>query len=174
MIFLKPVVLVGMMGVGKTTVARHLAKNLNLPYYDSDEIIEEHQQKKISDIFAQDGEQVFRLAEQEVIKALIEKEICIIATGGGALTSSTTLDLIKAKTHSIWLDTHVDDILKRLERDATRPLLQQENRHKVLQTLLNERQNLYAQADIHIKVQAFHTEEDVVKLVQDALKPYGT
>lgn len=172
MTFLKPIVLVGMMGVGKTTVGKRLAEKVGMPFYDSDQVIETQEQKRVSDIFALEGEPVFRRMERDTIRSLIEGEVCVIATGGGALTSSETLGLVKEKTHSIWLDADMDDVLKRLQDDQSRPLLQQENRSQVLRSLLNERQSLYAQADIHVEIQSHYTEHDVVELVLEALKPY--
>ncbi|MDF8331847.1 shikimate kinase [Novosphingobium cyanobacteriorum] len=150
----RPVVLVGMMGVGKTTVGRKLAMLLGLPFVDADEEIERAAQMSIPEIFAQYGEPYFRSGERRVIARLVgegaREDRKVLATGGGAFVDPETRGLILARGISVWLDSDVETLMDRVGRKDNRPLLKQGDPREILTRLRNERQPHYAQAAIHI------------------------
>ncbi|MEP7223232.1 MAG: shikimate kinase [Novosphingobium sp.] len=151
----RPIVLVGMMGVGKTTVGRKLAQLLDVPFVDADEAIEQAAHMTIPEIFATYGEPYFRDGERRVIARLIADETGhgtakIIATGGGAFCSEVTRKLVLEKAIGVWLDADVEVLLERVRRKNNRPLLQQGDPRETLTRLRNERRDFYAEAPIHI------------------------
>lgn len=147
----KTIVLVGLMGAGKTTVGRRLAKRLGLEFVDSDFEIEKAAQMTVGEIFETYGEEDFRAGERRVIARLIDGDIKIIATGGGAFINAETRALIKEQSISIWLDASLDILVERTARRDTRPLLQVENPRSVLENLLNERSPIYGEADMKVQ-----------------------
>ncbi|MFN3516523.1 MAG: shikimate kinase [Novosphingobium sp.] len=149
----RPVVLVGMMGVGKTSIGRRLAAVLHMPFVDADEEIEQAAQMTISEIFAQFGEDYFRDGERRVIARLIDGPGTrrIIATGGGAFVNPATRALILDKAIAVWLDSDVEVLVERVGRKDTRPLLRQGDPREILTRLKAEREPAYAQAPIHVK-----------------------
>ncbi len=148
----KTIILIGMMGAGKTSIGRELAKKLDLPFIDSDERIEEKVGCSISWIFDIKGEDGFRKIEKEVIAEIInQNERCVLSIGGGAFINSETRKLIKEKSLSIWLKSSLDLIFERVSRSTTRPLLEKGNKKEILKKLINERYPIYAQADITIE-----------------------
>jgi len=149
----RTIVLVGMMGVGKTTVGRRLAPKLGLPFFDADEEIEKASGMSVSDLFAQHGEKSFRRGEAQVIERLISGPPILLATGGGALTTEETRALIAAETISVWLKSDIDTILRRATRRGTRPLLKVDDPRRTLLKLLEEREPLYSVADITVNSQ---------------------
>ncbi len=149
----RPVVLVGMMGAGKTTVGRRLAPRLGLPFFDADHEIEKASGMSVSDLFAAHGEQYFREGEARVIRRLLEGEPHVLATGGGAVTHPETRKLIKDRAVSIWIKADLDTILSRASKRNTRPLLQTDNPRKTLEALMEARKDFYAAADIHVESQ---------------------
>ena len=150
----RPVVLVGMMGVGKTTVGRKLASLLDVPFIDADEEIERAAQMPIPEIFATYGEPYFRSGERRVIARLLDGPAAtrrkILATGGGAFIDAETRALILDKAVSIWLDSDIDTLVERVGRKDNRPLLRGGNPREILTRLRNERRGAYEQAAIHI------------------------
>ncbi len=146
----KPIVLVGIMGCGKSHVGKALARDFGLPFYDSDSLIEKQQGKPITQIFADDGQAYFRELEKEVISDLLDSGFCIIATGGGSVTAPETLDMIKDASISIWLNPDVETIWERVKGDNSRPLLNCDNPRAKLEELLSARASLYAQSDIEV------------------------
>lgn len=150
----RPVVLVGMMGVGKTTVGRKLSSLTGLPFVDADEEIERAAHMSIPEIFATYGEPYFRDGERRVIARLVgegqRSDAKILATGGGAFVDPTTRALVLERAISIWIDGSVDTLLERVGRKDNRPLLRQGNPRETLTRLRNERQPFYSQAAIHI------------------------
>ena len=146
----RPIVLVGLMGVGKSSVGRRLATLLDLPFTDADDAIEEAAQMTISDIFAKHGEQDFRDGERRVIGRLMENRHGVIATGGGAFVNEETRALILDKGIAVWLDADLDTLVERVGRKNTRPLLQGGNPRDILAKLKTEREPAYAQAPIHV------------------------
>jgi shikimate kinase len=147
----RPIVLVGMMGSGKSYVGERLAEMLGFPFYDSDTLIEAEQGNTIASIFENKGEPYFRKLELEKIISLLDsRKPCIISTGGGAVINPTILNAIKEYAFSIWLMADIPTILKRLDEDKKRPLMQVEDKAARLQELLRVRRPLYALADIKI------------------------
>jgi shikimate kinase len=146
----KPIVLIGMMGSGKSTIGRRLAGTLKIDFHDSDSIIEEQTGQSIPEIFSRDGESAFRQHEQEVILNQLTKGLCVISTGGGAIMNPVILSAIKAKAISIWLKADISEILRRVGKSKKRPLLQTVDPEKTLSDLLRDRGSFYNQADITI------------------------
>lgn len=148
----RPVVLVGLMGVGKTSVGRRLAAALRCPFIDADEEIETAARMTIPEIFAAFGEAPFRDGERRVIARLIEdSDGCrVIATGGGAFCNAETRALILGRTIAVWLDSDIDTLLERTARKDNRPLLRDGDPRETLTRLQEERRSAYAQAPIHV------------------------
>jgi shikimate kinase len=147
----KPIVLVGLMGAGKTTLGRRLAARLALPFVDADEEIEQAAGLSIADMFARFGEAAFRDGERRVIARLMAGPVQVIATGGGAFVDDETRALILARGIAIWLQADIDVLVERTARRDTRPLLKTGDPRTVLTDLLEKRSPAYAQAPIHIK-----------------------
>jgi shikimate kinase len=149
----RPVVLVGMMGVGKSSVGRKLAALLRMPFVDADEEIENAAQMSIPEIFERFGEAYFRDGERRVIARLIDGpgSHAVIATGGGAFVNAETRALILAKTIAVWLDSDIETLLERVSRKDNRPLLRNGNPREILTRLKAEREATYAEAPIHVQ-----------------------
>ena len=147
----RPVVLVGMMGVGKSSIGRKLARRLDLGFADADDEIEEAAGMKIAEIFERFGEEYFRDGERRVITRLIDGRPKVIATGGGAFINVETRSLILEKAISIWLDAEIAVLVERVSRRTHRPLLHGRDANEVLSELGAIRNPIYAQADIHIR-----------------------
>lgn len=147
----RPIVLVGLMGVGKSSVGKKLSALLNLPFVDADEEIEKAAQMSIPEIFAQFGEGYFRDGERRVIARLIDGSAKVIATGGGAFVNDQTRELILDRAIAVWLDSDIETLLERVGRKDNRPLLKQGNPREILTRLKAEREPAYAQAPIHVK-----------------------
>jgi shikimate kinase len=146
----RSVVLVGMMGAGKSTIGRRLAARLRLPFLDADIEIEAAASMTIPEIFAVHGEPYFRDGEARVIGRLLDNGPAVIATGGGAFMREETRNRIRAKAVSIWLKADADVIMKRVKRRADRPLLQTEDPAATVSRLLEAREPVYQSADLTI------------------------
>jgi shikimate kinase len=146
----RSVVLVGMMGAGKSTIGRRLAARLRLPFLDADIEIEAAASMSIPDIFATHGEPYFRDGEARVIARLLDNGPAVIATGGGAFMREETRNRIRDKAVSIWLKADADVIMKRVKRRADRPLLQTEDPAATVSRLLEAREPVYQMADLTI------------------------
>ena len=146
----KPIVLVGMMGAGKTTVGRRVAARLNRNFLDSDEEIEKAAQMTIPEIFDQRGEPEFRAGETRVIARVLKDADIILATGGGAFVNSETRALVKAEAISVWHKANAVVVLERVSRRSNRPLLKTPNPRATLEKLIEERYPIYADADITV------------------------
>ena len=144
----KPLVLVGMMGAGKTTVGRRLAARLNRQFLDSDEEIEKAAQMSIPEIFEQRGEPEFRAGETRVIARVLKEHNVVLATGGGAFVNLETRALMKAEAVTVWLKAEVDILFERVSRRSNRPLLKTANPRATLEKLIEERYPIYAEADV--------------------------
>lgn len=144
------IVLVGMMGSGKSTVGRRLAARLHLPFIDADQEIEAAAGMSISDIFATHGEPHFRDGEARVIARLLDEGPRVLATGGGAMLREETRGRIRDKAVSIWLKAEGDVILRRVKRRTERPLLQTADPAGTINRLIAEREPVYQRADIAI------------------------
>ena len=158
------VVLVGMMGAGKTTVGRRLAPRLGLKFADADAEIEKAAGMSVSDLFAAHGEASFRLGEAKVIARLLDGPPLVLATGGGAVLDPETRALIKARAVSVWLRADLDTIHRRASRRATRPLLRTADPRATLANLLEARAAFYAEADITVDSSAKRQEETVEEI----------
>lgn len=147
----RSIVLVGLMGAGKTTVGRRLAQRLGLSFVDADAEIERAAGETIPEIFARHGEAVFRDGERRVIARLLEEGTHVLATGGGAFMDQTTRANIAAHGISIWLKADLDVLMRRVGRRSNRPLLKQGDPRVTMERLMAERYPVYAQADITIE-----------------------
>ncbi len=148
----KTVVMVGMMGAGKTAVGKALAAQLNVPFLDSDAEIEKAANMTIAEIFARDGEEFFRAREAEVIDRLLDTEQGILSTGGGAFLAPGNRQTITTKGVSLWLDADLDLLWKRVKNKNTRPLLRTDNPRKTLGEIFQTRVPVYALADLSVPV----------------------
>jgi shikimate kinase len=148
----RPIVLVGMMGVGKSSVGKRLAALLHWPFIDADDEIEKAAQMTIPEIFDTHGEGYFRDGERRVIARLLHHEDSrqVIATGGGAFINPETRTLILESAIAVWLDSDVDTLLDRTARKDNRPLLKQGNPRETITRLRDERRPAYAQAPVHV------------------------
>src|ERR1041385_2585255 len=147
----RPVVLVGLMGVGKSTVGRRLAKRLGLSFVDSDAEIEDASGYPAAEIFERYGEQDFRDGERRLVARLIEGDVRGIATGGGAYVDPRTRHLLNERAITIWLDAPVDILAERTSRRDTRAQLRNGDRKAILEQLAAERRRSYEEAHIHVK-----------------------
>jgi len=146
----RPLVLVGMMGAGKTTVGRRLAARLNRQFLDSDEEIEKAAQMSIPEIFEQRGEPEFRAGETRVIARVLKDRGIVLATGGGAFVNVETRALIKTEALSVWLKAEADILFERVSRRSNRPLLKTANPRATLEKLIADRYPIYAEADVTV------------------------
>ena len=144
----KSIVLVGLMGAGKTTIGRRLATRLGLGFQDADSEIEKAAHCSIPDIFEAHGESAFRDLERRVITRLLAQPPHVLATGGGAFMDAETRQLIAESGTSLWLRADIDILLKRVARRHTRPLLERGDRREILEALIAERYPIYAEADV--------------------------
>jgi len=142
------VALVGLMGAGKTTVGRRLARHFGLPFHDSDEEIERAAGASVAEIFARHGEPEFRRGERRVIARLLEGPVHVLATGGGAYIDPDTREVLRARAVTVWLRAPLDLTWKRVVRRSTRPLLRTENPRETLTKLWEARAPIYAEADL--------------------------
>ncbi|MDB5736547.1 MAG: shikimate kinase [Sphingomonas bacterium] len=149
----RPIVLVGLMGVGKSTVGRRLANRLRLPFVDADREIEAAAGLTVSEIFSRFGEESFRDGERRVIARLIDGKPKVVATGGGAFMNEATRTLILERATAIWLDADLDVLVERVGRRNDRPLLAGRDARVALAELAALRNPIYAQAHIHIRSQ---------------------
>lgn len=146
----KPIVLVGMMGSGKSTIGKRLAYKLNLQFYDSDKIIEEREGLSVVDIYDYRGEEYFKSQELKVIKEIIGYGTVVLSTGGGSFLINELRELIKDKAISIWLRADIDTIHGRVARRNTRPLLNAPNKLELIKKMIDESTKYYEEADITI------------------------
>lgn len=167
----RPVVLVGLMGVGKSTVGRRLARRLGLSFVDSDDEIADAAGYPPAEIFERYGERDFRDGERRLVARLIESEIRVIATGGGAYVDPNTRKLLNERAITVWLDAPVDILAERTARRDTRAQLRNGDPKSVLQKLDEERRPSYAEAHIHVK-SGDGAHKDVVEAIVQALEEF--
>ena len=146
----RPIVLVGMMGVGKTSVGRRLAQALQPPFSDVDEEIERAARMSVSEVFGRFGEAYFRDGERRVIARLLQRGAGVIATGGGAFVQADTRALIKERGIAVWLDSDTATLVERVTRKDTRPLLRGGDPAEILTRLKAEREPAYAEAPLKV------------------------
>jgi len=159
------IVLVGLMGAGKTSLGRRLAKATGLPFVDSDIEIERAAGCSIPEIFERYGEDEFRSGERRVIERILEGERAIVATGGGAFMDEHTRALLRAKAIIVWLRADLDTLVRRTKRRNDRPLLKTGDPRDVLRRLMDERYPVYGQADIIIDVDDEPPKETTARLL---------
>ena len=167
----RSIVLVGLMGAGKTSVGRRLAQRLGLSFADADAEIERAAGKTIPEIFADHGEAEFRNGEKRVISRLLDEGPQILATGGGAFMDTETRQNIADRGLSVWLNADVDLLLKRVKRRSNRPLLAQGDPKETLNRLIEERYPVYALADVEVMSKDAPHQRIVTSIVK-ALQAY--
>jgi shikimate kinase len=167
------VVLVGLMGAGKSTVGRRLADRLGVRFVDSDSEIEIAADLTIPEIFERFDEQYFRDGERRVIARLLEDKPCVLATGGGAFLASENRKMISEGGVSVWIKADLETLWERVKDKSTRPLLKGANPKGILSTLLKERYPFYGEADIVVNSAAGDPHEIVVNAIVEALSNGG-
>ena len=167
----KSIVFVGMMGAGKSAIGRRVAERLKLGFVDADDAIEHAAGRSISEIFVLHGEQEFRDGERRVIRRLLDSQIKVIATGGGAFMNKETRQTIQQYAHSIWLRADFETLWRRVSRRNNRPMLKTANPQETLRQLIADRYPIYEEADL--TVESTDGPHDVtVDRVLDALAIY--
>jgi shikimate kinase len=146
----RAIVLVGLMGAGKSTIGRRLAERLGFPFVDADQEIESAAGKSIPEIFADHGEDYFRDGERKVIARLLDGGACVLATGGGAYINDETRELIRRKGVSVWLKAELPLLMSRVSRRSNRPLLQSDDPQAVMRRLMEARYPIYSTADVTV------------------------
>jgi len=167
----RPIVLVGLMGVGKSTVGRRLAQKLGLPFVDSDTAIEDASGFSAAEVFERFGEEDFRDGERRLVARLIDGEVRVIATGGGVFVDPRTRDLLNTRAITVWLDAPIDILAERTSRRNTRPLLRNGDPKGTLERLAEERAPSYSSAHIHVK-SGNGAHRDVVESIVKALEEH--
>ncbi|MEX1235500.1 MAG: shikimate kinase [Roseovarius sp.] len=165
----RTVVLVGMMGAGKTAVGKALAARLGVPFRDSDAEIETAAAMSIAEIFERDGEAFFRSRETEVIARLLSAAPCVLSTGGGAFLQPRNREIISQRGVSVWLNADLSLLWSRVKNKDTRPLLRTSDPYGTLRALYEARVPIYAQADIEVVSQPGYTIEKMTTRVIDTL-----
>jgi shikimate kinase len=165
----KTVVLVGMMGAGKTAVGTALAANLDVPFTDSDRAIEDAASRTIAEIFERDGEDFFRARESEILSRLLDGQPSVLSTGGGAFLAERNRAVIAQKGVAVWLKADLELLWTRVRQKDTRPLLRTDDPKATLDDLCRQREPLYALAEIVVQAQANYAIEDMAAKVRAAL-----
>ena len=165
----KTVVMVGMMGAGKTAIGTALSRNLGVPLLDSDEEIVRAASRSIAEIFARDGEPFFRLKETQVIARLLHGPPCVLSTGGGAFMSPENRAEIAGHGVSVWLRADLDLLWTRVRHKATRPLLRTPNPRETLRALYEARTPVYALADLAVDAEPDLSVDGMARKVEAAL-----
>lgn len=147
----RTLVLVGLMGAGKSCIGKRLAQRLGLPFVDADSEIETAAGCSIEEIFKRHGEAYFRDGERRVIQRLLEQPVMVLATGGGAFMDPRTREAIRARGRSIWLKADLELLVKRTARKSNRPLLKQGDPRTILARLIEQRHPVYAEADVTVQ-----------------------
>lgn len=169
--YTKSIALIGMMGAGKTSLGRKLARGLGLKFQDSDAEIEKRSGLTISEVFSSYGEEYFRKAECSVINRLLGDSRIVLATGGGAFTYPKTQELLKERAISVWLKVEFETLWDRLKDNDQRPLLKTPDPRKSLRELYDAREPFYSQADITIDSTGLQTSE-TLQLLQSSIEDW--
>jgi shikimate kinase len=165
----KSVVMVGMMGSGKTAVGTQLSRLLSVPFVDSDDAIVTAANRSIAEIFERDGEPFFRKKETQVIARLLEGPACVLSTGGGAFMSPENRQMIADKGVSVWLRADVELLWQRVRYKSTRPLLRTANPRATLKEIYDARVPVYALADLAVDAEPDLSIEAMARRVSEAL-----
>ncbi len=166
----KTIVMVGMMGAGKTAVGTALARRLDVPFLDSDEEMVKAANMTIAEIFERDGEAFFRQKERQVIARLLDEERGVLSTGGGAFLSAENRAIIRDKAVSVWLNADLDLLWQRVRHKDTRPLLRTADPRQTLSDIYRARVPLYAKADLMVPSEDSYSIDDMADAVMAALK----
>jgi shikimate kinase len=167
----RSIALVGFMAAGKSKIGRLLARRLELPFVDTDKLIEDSLGLSVAEIFRERGEAAFREAERDTIGSLLKGDAHVIATGGGAFVDEQTRDALNRNSQTVWLDAPFELVVRRLARSSRRPLATGKPVSE-LRDLWNERRKSYAQAHFHIRVTGGDPERLVARILK-ALKETG-
>lgn len=161
--------LVGMMGCGKSTIGKILARQLGYQFFDTDAVIEQAAKRSIADIFAQEGEAAFRELETQVLSELSARTRLAIATGGGIVTQQKNWSYLR---HGlvVWLDLTPELLFGRLRGDTSRPLLKTDDPFETLKGLMRDRQPFYAQADVQVAITAYHPPDRTAQIVIEHIR----
>ena len=163
----KNICIIGLMGSGKSIISADLSKLYEVECYDSDKVIEKKCNRKINDIFKNNGEKYFRDIEEDVCIKLLNLENCIISLGGGAIISQKVRNFIKRYSFSIYLKVDIDTLVKRLKNSKKRPLLQNTNNKKILESLYSERKQYYNNADLVIENN--YLKDDIINIIKSKI-----
>jgi len=170
----KPLVLIGMMGAGKTSIGQALAALLGVPFFDSDAEIEASAGCSVSQIFSDYGEREFRRMERQVIARLLKTGPCVLSLGGGAFIDPETREHVKTDALSLWIKVARETLLERVMRHDTRPLLRDENPKEKFERILSEREPIYALADLVVLCDEgpiTHNAQKIMAALQAAQEP---
>lgn len=166
----KIIALIGLMGVGKTTLGLKLANNLGYYFVDSDQEIEDRETKSISEIFEQNGEVYFRQIEKNLINEIIQRdENIVVSLGGGAYVNEDTRKILREKTTVIWINASISTILQRIGHKNNRPLLNNTNKRKMLEDLAKKRYPVYAECDLKFDTE-YETHDSIIKKISKYLQ----
>jgi len=169
----RPIVLIGLMGAGKSSVGLRLAEALGAPFRDSDNEIEKAANLTVPEIFAKYGEPDFRDGERKVIARLLAEGPMVLATGGGAFMNENTRAEIEKRAVSVWLKADLDLLVSRTSGRTHRPLLNRGNPREILRGLIDERHPVYAKADVTVVSRAGQTHEQMANRIIAALKRHA-
>lgn len=159
------IVLVGLMGSGKTSIGRRISEAVGLPFVDTDEEVEKAAGCPIHEIFARFGEEEFRSGERRVIQRILEGAPAVVASGGGSYMDVGTRKIIAKHGVTIWLRAGLDTLVERTQRKNTRPLLREGNPREILARLMEERHPVYAEADIIVDVGREHADQTAKRTI---------
>jgi len=158
------ITLCGMMGSGKSTIGKLLAKKLNFGFIDTDKLIEEKTGKSIKKIFIENGENYFRQLEKKIIINILKNPKCVISLGGGSILSNSIRNMIQINSYNIYLEVHINTLVKRLTTSNKRPLIMDKDINKTLNELIKKREKFYKEADIII-----NNETQISKIIENIL-----
>jgi shikimate kinase len=162
------IIIIGFMGTGKTEAGKRLSQLLGFGYLDTDELIEKTENKSITEIFAQNGEEYFRNAESRVLGTLSEYQNLVISTGGGIVLREENVKKLKALGTIVLLTTDPEEIINRLKSDNSRPLLQDKNRRERIDEILEKRNPIYeAAADVEIDTTSISADEVARQIIKE-------
>ncbi len=167
----RSLVLIGLMGVGKSSIGYRLADAMGAAFMDADREIEAAAGRNIHDIFADFGEAAFRDGERKVIARILAGPPIVLATGGGAFLNQKTRDIIAKQGISIWLRASLDELVRRTEQCTRRPLLQGENRRQTLSKLMEQRHHIYAKADLVVDTDQGSLDDTLIR-IQSAIQRF--
>ncbi len=163
----KIIAIIGLMGVGKTTIGVKLAERMGYYFVDADSEIEDHEKRAINEIFAKDGEKYFREVEKKIIKDIILRdEEMVFSLGGGAFMDEEIRKILKEKALTIWLFADIDEILHRIGNKSNRPLLNHGDKRRVLEELAKKRYPFYAKADLKFDTSSENHETLINKIIK--------